>query len=62
MTNNFSVKNITPEIIESMFKYQTNTEYCKYIEKLNSPNRIIVNSSKNSVDKKITNIYNDKSK
>ena len=53
---------MTPKIIEKLFRYENNDEYMKYIEKKNNPKRVIVNSSKNGVDKTITNTFNDKSK
>lgn len=62
MNANFSIKDVTPQIIENLFRYQNNIEYRRYLQRINNPKRMIVNSSKNGVDKKITNIYNDKSK
>ncbi len=62
MSSNFSIKDVSEEMIESLFRFENNSEYRKYLQRINNPKRMIVNSSKNGMDKKITNIYNDKSK
>lgn len=62
MSSNFSIKDITPDMIEKLLKFENNEDYCKYLQRTNNPKRMIINSSKNGVDKKITNVYNDKSK
>lgn len=49
-------------MVEKLFKYENNADYCRYLQRINNPKRMIVNSSKNGLDKKLTNIYNDKSK
>lgn len=57
-----SIKMVNEKMINSLFKYQNNIEYRKYMQTANSPSRTIVNTTRNTKNNFVTNLYNDRSK
>lgn len=57
-----SIKMVTDQMINTLFRYQNNLEYKAYRQNLNNTSRNIVNSTRNSNNNFTANIYNDGSK
>lgn len=57
-----SIKMVNEKMINALFKYQNNIEYRKYMQTVNSPSRTIVNTTRNTKNNFVTNLYNDRSK
>lgn len=59
---NLSIKMVTDQMIDSLFKLEKNLQYRKYQQIKNSPSRTIVNTNRNVKNSCVTNIYSDRSK
>ncbi len=57
---NLNIKMVTDEMVRSLFKYSSNSEYKKYVQTSNNPNRTIVKQTKNALRNKTTTVYSDK--
>lgn len=57
-----SIKIVNEQMINSMFKFENIMEYKKYLQIINMPTRTIVNTSKNSKNGYVANLYSDRSK
>lgn len=57
-----SIKMVNEKMINALFKYQNNIEYRKYMQTVNSPSRTVVNTTRNTKNNFVTNLYNDRSK
>ena len=53
-----SVKMVTDEMILDMFRYQNNPEYIQYLN-ITRGNREKISTTRNTIEKKLTNIYKD---
>jgi hypothetical protein len=49
-------------MINALFRYANNIEYKKYLQIINNPNRVVVNTNRNNLENKTIKVYNDKSK
>lgn len=54
-----SIKMVTDEMIENLFRYQNNPEYRHYLELTKSKSRNKIHTARNAAEKKTTNIYAD---
>jgi hypothetical protein len=57
-----SIKMVTDKMISSLFKFQNNADYKKYMQAKLSPSRTIVNTTRNAKNAYVANLYSDRSK
>ena len=57
-----SIKMVTDQMISSLFRYETNIEYRRYLQIVKAPGRTVVNSARNTKNQYLANLYNDHSK
>ncbi len=57
-----SIKMVTDKMISTLFKFQNNADYKKYMQAKQSPSRTIVNTTRNTKNSYVANLYSDRSK
>jgi len=57
-----SIKMVTEKMIPSLFKFQNNVDYKKYMQAKLSPSRTVVNTTRNAKNSYVANLYSDRSK
>lgn len=53
---------VTDKMISTLFKFQNNADYKKYMQAKQSPSRTIVNTTRNTKNSYVANLYSDRSK
>lgn len=53
-----SIKMVTDEMIRNLFRCQNHPDYRRYLELVSRP-RTKINTNRNPVEKKVTNVYAD---
>jgi hypothetical protein len=57
-----SIKMVTDQMISALFKYENNIEYRRYQQIVKAAGRTVVNSTRNTKNSYLANLYNDHSK
>lgn len=57
-----SIKMVTEQMINSLFRYETNLDYRRYQQQVKAPGRTIVNSTRNNKNSFMAHLYSDHSK
>jgi hypothetical protein len=57
-----SIKMVSDQMIAALFRFETNIEYRRYQQAVKSAGRTVVNSTRNSKNSYVANLYSDRSK